>query len=514
MGRENHRLVSSLPQQPPITSARKSRFIVSWWEREVHIWILRKSANDIVTDEFRDQNLDQNRKLLKTVVVKGESNISSATINPEGTLLVVSTATDVKAFRLSHSSPAKPSDVKIVTAQLPAKLTSSGACHVQVSPDSRWLTSIQDGSRVLVAKVDTSDEDTIISPRNVFRLARIKRDIPNYIKSGGLGNYDRNIVRVAFSPDSKMLAAADIAGYVDTWILRGHGEREQRDVEGGQADASSSESEDSDSDQESIDPESELWIRNPNGKRLPKLPSTPVILSFSGEVPDADEDYSLLVITSAWNLLVFHPLAGSLTPWTRRHPHKSLPAPIRDLMDVPKGAVWQGSRVWIYGVSFLVMIDFSRDLPTPAPASGTEVVPAHAGTKRKRHGFRSGAGGKMDKTLAPHLVHKHTGGLREKMDLDDAKPGDASNSDDDEAGQVERGELTQLRQAKLGDTTSMDLVETGAETEKKSWWMTYKYRPIFGVVPLGEDEVALVERPMWDVEMPDRYFAGEEWERR
>lgn len=59
------------------------------------------------------------------------------------------------------------------------------------------------------------------------------------------------------------------------------------------------------------------------------------------------------------------------------------------------------------------------------------------------------------------------------------------------------------------------------------WWHTYKYRDIMGIVPLspsssldeefvaenGGDEgssgsnleVAVIERPMWDVELPGRY---------
>ena len=503
--------MSSLPQQPPITSARKSRFIVSWWEREIHIWVLRRSASDIASDRGPEHDLDQNRKLLKTIVIKGESNISSATINPEGTLLFVSTATDVKAFRLSHNSPTKPSEVKLVALPLPPKLTSLGASQIQLSPDSSWLSLAQDGSRVLAAKVDGADEDAIVTPRNIFRLARIKRDIPNYVRNGGLGSYDRNIIKLTFSPDSKMLAAADIAGYIDTWVLRSHAERSQNGAQGGEADASSSESDESDSDQESVDPETELWVRNPNGKRLPKLPSAPVVLSFSEDVPDTKGDYSLLVITSAWNLLVFHPLAGSLTPWTRRHPQKALPAQVLDLLDVPKGTVWQGSRVWIYGVSFLVMIDFSQDMPKP-PAPDADVVPlVPVSNKRKRSGFRSGAGGKMERNnLAPHLVHKHKENHVEKMDVDDAKTEDESNSDD-EMGDADGGELTQLRQAKPGEGASTSVVK--AWTERKAWWITYKYRPIFGVVPLEDGEVALVERPTWDVEMQDRYFAGEEWER-
>lgn len=509
IGRENHRMVSNLPQQPPIDSARKTRFIVSWWEREVHIWILRKSASDIVNDPAEDNDLNQNRKLLKTVVVKGESNISSATINPEGTLLVVSTATDVKAFRLEHDSPSKPSDVTLSSVPLPSKLTSLGASQVQLSPNSSWLCIVQEGSRLLIAKVEINSTGVLISQKTTAKLARIKRQILRHAQNGGLGSYDRNITRVVFSPDSKMLAVADLAGFIDTWVLRGHGESAQNGTHN-QADASSSEGDSSESDEESVDAEAERWVRNPSGKLLPKLPSAPAVLSFSEDVPGANSDYSLLVITSNWTLLVFHPLEGGLTPWSRRHPRRALPAPVLDLLDVAKGAVWQGPRVWIYGVSFLVMMDLSQDLPQPT--QGTEVVAAHAGVKRKRIGHKSGAGGRAEQGhLGPHHIQRHIDGQEETMDLDDAQAADDSNSDDEEMGEA-NGELTQLRRVKTTNgATDTDLMETG--TERKVWWMTYKYRPIFGMVPLDDGEVALVERPMWDVDMPDRYFAGEEWER-
>jgi U3 small nucleolar RNA-associated protein 4 len=61
-----------------------------------------------------------------------------------------------------------------------------------------------------------------------------------------------------------------------------------------------------------------------------------------------------------------------------------------------------------------------------------------------------------------------------------------------------------------------------ASQPPRRWWHTYKYRDILGIVPLGggsgdvleeEDqspsgilEVAVVERPMWDVELPGRYL--------
>ncbi|PYH98239.1 small nucleolar ribonucleo protein complex subunit [Aspergillus ellipticus CBS 707.79] len=63
------------------------------------------------------------------------------------------------------------------------------------------------------------------------------------------------------------------------------------------------------------------------------------------------------------------------------------------------------------------------------------------------------------------------------------------------------------------------LVQTGDQSSSsqppRRWWHTYKYRDLLGIVPLGSDseddsespllEVAVVERPMWDVDLPGRY---------
>lgn len=118
----------------------------------------------------------------------------------------------------------------------------------------------------------------------------------------------------------------------------------------------------------------------------------------------------------------------------------------------------------------------------------------------------------MEQGLGPHFVHKHVEGQEETMDVDEAQSADESNSEDEQMGET-NGELSELRRNKSTTTTDeTDLAETG--TGRTAWWMTYKYRPIFGMVSLDDGEVALVERPLWDVDMPATYFAGEEWERR
>jgi len=514
-------MMSNLPQQPPLASAANARFMVSWWDREIHIWSLRKPATELFESGTDDVDINQNRKLLKTIVVKGDCNITSAALNQDGTLLVVSTPIDVKAFRLEHQDPTKPSDVKIHSLELPQKLTRLGATQVKLSPDGKWVLLVQEGSRVLMARItlNANKEGVPAAGIKVQRLARLRRHVPRYIMNGGLGGYDRSVTQAAFSADSKMVAVADLAGYMDTWILRGHEEslRNGQAVDGADDAASSSDSDSSDDEADAIDV-GEQWIRNPNAEQLPKLPSAPVVLSFTDDVPGSgdasSDDYTLAAITSSWNVLAFHPRQGALTPWSRRHPRKALPAAVQDLLDLPKGIFWQGSRMWVYGVSFLLMLDMGQDLPMPtADADGSAETQVAQGTKRKRASRTTGAGGKMEReNLVPHKVRKHG----EEENYEDINVGEtprAEESDSDDEMADADGELAQLR-----NNGSKTVVQSDDTTdERKKWWITYKYRPILGVVPVNRAdqplEVALVERPTWDVDMPDRYFAGHEWEK-
>jgi U3 small nucleolar RNA-associated protein 4 len=507
-----------------LISAPRSRFLVSWWDREIHVWVLRRPATDVLNDT--DEDINQNRKLLKTIVVKGDSNIASATINQDGTLLVVSTATDVKAFRLQHQDPTKPSDVKLFTLELPQRLRVSGATQVRLSPDGKWLCLIQAGSRVLVTKVEgTQEGGNAFDFTDVQKLKRLSRNIPRYITNGGLGSYDRNITQVAFASNSQMLATADLAGYIDTWVLRSQDGPDQGRTDTTDADDASSESDSSDDEEYADSKANDAWIRNPAAKLLPKLPSAPVVLSFSDDVPatqDSEAEQSadgsgagesiLLAITSSWNILAFHPQKGSLTRWSRQHPRKALPGPIQDLLDLAKGVIWQGLRVWVYGASFLFMLDMSQDLQDPAQQANGDQQ-GQQGIKRKRTGASSGAGGKMAQgNLAPHHIQKHVAGEWEDVDMDDAPDMDDIDSEDETEDRPT--ELARLRNAD-GSQGGGELV--GASGQGYKWWITYKYRPIFGLARLNTEdqplEVAVVERPTWETDLPESYYVGQPWER-
>lgn len=105
---------------------------------------------------------------------------------------------------------------------------------------------------------------------------------------------------------------------------------------------------------------------------------------------------------------------------------------------------------------------------------------------------------------------------------DDA--GDDDEEDEDEEkmivttqrGRNEGVEGREDEEASEGlDKDGNALVSHNDEAGRK-WWITHKYRPILGIVPLegteveGEQqqgvEVVLVERPEWDMDLPPRFF--------
>ncbi|OTA90692.1 hypothetical protein M434DRAFT_397779 [Hypoxylon sp. CO27-5] len=547
-GMENHRTLSHLPQDPPLQSAPKSRLIVSWWEREVHIWRLRKPLRDLVDSSDGESVIEKNRKLLARILIKGEANITSATISHDGSLLVVSTTSDIKAFYLKPRSESRKDELKISKVEVHDDVSKQGATRLQISPDGQWFCAIQESNRVVILSIlrdSAPNSKPVLHPKTI-RLQRIERKLQKHVTLGGLGQYDRTITHIAFSPDSKMLAVADLAGYIDTWILGTPRPRLQNGVNGANDDASSSGSDDEEDDD---DTEGLRWARNPKGSLIPKLQAAPTVLSFSNHVPtsksaptsddEAADDYILLTVTARPQVLLINPTLGSLTPWSRRNPIARFPVEFRNIRDLVKGALWSGERVWLYGNTFLFMLDLSQDLAEPAqpyePSNGELVK---QGTKRKR-GPDTGAGSKMEIGAAgpTKIIHQIRGKPIEEIPLDGpvsdpmdedeiSQPADESDSEDSDDENL--GELALLRgaQGKAASESQSD--------ERLAFWHTYKYRPILGIVPLdGEEdvstngvaetvshekpretlEVALVERPLWDVDMPDRYFGDGEWEK-
>lgn len=554
-GMENHRALSHLPQAPPLMSAPRVRLMASWWDREVHIWRLHKPLKDIVNETGVDADVTKNRKLLARILIKGEANITSASISNDGSLLVVSTTSDIKAFYLTAISDPMKDELKIAKIDLPLSVAALGAERVKISPDNQWICVVQECNRVSLLRISKgveSDDMPVIAHKAV-KLYRLKRDIPKHIAFGGLGEYERSVTQIAFSPDAKMLAVADVAGYIDTWVVRDPESILQNGDNGGAGeDGSSSESDSDDSGDESAGAGPTLvpWTRNPNAALLPKLRNAPTLLSFSDHIPsrkteptDEQDDYVLFAATAKPQILFLHPTIGGITPWSRRNPTNRLPIEFRNIRDLVKGALWSGDRIWMYGNTFVAMLDLSQDVAEETPDESVALVLLQDNqldqSKKRKRGPDTGAGNKMKRGAAgPTKVEHFTNGKSEALSLarrvtdpmdtdEQSQPGD--DSDEDDSDSEPRGELALKRKAER------QRQKAGQSGQSIGFWHTLKYRPIMGIVPLsgpedGEEtnglavtsvangqarktlEVALVERPLWDADTPDRYLGEGDYE--
>lgn len=70
-GRENHRTLSFLPQQPILKSAPGKRLVISWWDRAISIWtILKFHARENGAEGPADVEGPEGRKLLAKIALQ------------------------------------------------------------------------------------------------------------------------------------------------------------------------------------------------------------------------------------------------------------------------------------------------------------------------------------------------------------------------------------------------------------------------------------------------------------
>lgn len=153
----------------------------------------------------------------------------------------------------------------------------------------------------------------------------------------------------------------------------------------------------------------------------------------------------------------------------------------------------------------------------------------HASSKKRRKETETGAGGKIPAhelgTGIGRSIRRTVGpdGKDAKiisLDHDSGTDADDTDEADEEAEVSSSSALIHLRRGhpEIG-------IETKEEVKGPPYWGTYKYRPILGIVPIGSRsetaeganrgvEVALIERPMFEVDLPGRYHGDQEWQER
>ena len=486
------------------------------------------------------------------MALQGEENITSVSITKDGELLAVATAVAVKLFQLIRPQPGAGSSLRIRKIEMP---DIEGARNVRLTVDGKWLAAVTATNEVRMVRIIRTD-DPDDEPRPLAKVARVQRmprhDARSTALTGENGSYEHSINHAEFSSDGNVFAVTDLAGHIDTWVLEGNEDPTAPEVDIDAPASDAAENDDSDDDDEDKPREQiiflgQRWIRNPSGHLLPRIDSTPTLLSFqpsteesrpqpngnpavhptrsnphphSHELPSTE--YRLVVASAKHQLYVFEVIAGRLSEWSRRNPPSSYPSEYR-MLDLPaKGCVWDVNsnqqRLWLYGEKWLFMFDLSKDFPISDDGSKKRKRDAATDTPRK---ITSGAGDiipSKDSTVTK--MRKYNGALGKdagKANWLDVHAPRSSAIDDDDEGETQP--LASLRRAATQDELTNGDVPAGGEVaeveDKASWWHTFKYRPILGMVPVGGEpgqplEVVLVERPSWDLDLPPRFVGVHE----
>ncbi|KAJ8106223.1 hypothetical protein OPT61_g9680 [Boeremia exigua] len=369
-GQELSRGLPALPSTPPLVSAPEARLLVSWWNTEVRVW--RVKPNHDGTEK---------PKVVARLALQGDENITSVSITQDGELLSVATADAVKLFQLIHPQSGAGPSLRVRKIEMP---DIEGARNVRLTADGKWLAAVTATNEVkLVRIVRTEDPDD--EPRPLAEVACLQRmpreDTRSTPLTGQHGSYERSINHAEFSSDGTVFAVTDLAGYIDTWVVEGHEDPTAPEVDIDDSAADAAEDDDSDDDDEDVSKQQiiflgQRWIRNPSGHLLPRLDSTPTLLSFQPSTDDArpqpngnpavhptrsnphphshevpTTEHKLLVTSAKHQLYIFEVMAGRLSEWSRRNPPSSYPSEYR-MLDLPaKGCVWDVSssqqRLWL-----------------------------------------------------------------------------------------------------------------------------------------------------------------------
>ncbi|KAK4555177.1 U3 small nucleolar RNA-associated protein [Recurvomyces mirabilis] len=548
-GRENLRAMPSLPQEPRVVAAPRARLIASWWDKEVHIW--RIASRSAFSAETPTQSP---RKLVAKLALDVKNNIRCAALSADGRLLVAATSQELKVFQLRNRLDSD--SLAIRKLALSSSFAQLGARQVGFSPHGKWLAVVTADSEVHIARFtsDSAQPKRLICLPQTVELDRRSRKVV----SSAYKAYDRTITRLAFATDSSVLVTGDVSGHLDSWVLEGHEDPTAPAVDNAKHDSdkeSSANDSDSDSDSSDSDDDDDIaifygqhWTDNSSGHLLPKLESAPLVLTFrptnnqpttngnpgvhstrhnphahSHQLPTGA--HLLWIMTARHNIYEFDTLSGRLSDWSKRNPSASaLPDEFRQIKDRVVGAVWDANerreRLWLYGTSWVFMLNLGRDLAEPvkhdmqsskrrrrkSDARGYEQEEG----RRLRRKSNSGAGDRMQGRQSLGAVERFLrveNGRRDEIDLRAV-----IDEDEDEDGDREDDggfQLAGLKGQGSAEDQHAALMQNGGDStgsEERRWWCTFSYRPILGMVPLEDAtlpadaeralEVAIVERPL------------------
>ncbi|KIX95921.1 uncharacterized protein Z520_08176 [Fonsecaea multimorphosa CBS 102226] len=409
---EYHRALSHLPQRSQISASKTSRMFISWWDREIVVYHVRKFLNTSAEVAGPEGAVESCYDTLTRLVIQDDESIQDAQMSRDGRLIAAATSNSVKLFQLRKTQVSGKPCLRTRQIELPPSIARLGARGTGFSPDGKWLYCVRKDNAVVMIKLIPSDDpkERPIFHEKIVKLYRQPRKTAQF----ALGNYLQTIKQLAFSTDSRVLAVGDLSGAIDVWVLEGHEDVHFIDDAGSESSSnsagsssSSTTSDDEDDDSSSPIIHGQKWIRNPSGSSLPQLDCSILALTFrpshvnakssssgahdnrglhatrhnphpvSHELPD-EANAKLIAVTAKHQVVEFDIFTAKLSDWSRRNPSRFLPHDFTKLKDRVVGCFWdctdrarKGERFWLYGSTWIFMFDVSRDLLRDYPNGAT-----------------------------------------------------------------------------------------------------------------------------------------------
>ncbi|KAI5291425.1 U3 small nucleolar RNA-associated protein [Ascosphaera aggregata] len=569
-GAEHHRRLSSLPQIPQVSSAASTRLAMGWWDREINIWRISRRSEQAPPHKLVGKILLLGEENLSAVTVSNDGSLLVAASFAEVKMFTLRkrkavSEEDKHALKI-HKVELPP--VVAESGARVVKISPDKKWLVVVRPNSdviiAGLTVDTEGDEIKVT-VPPNVAKLTRAPRHERHVKEKQGTHGSYDRTINTIAFSSNSRILACGDlsgcvDSWILR--EISG-----MFEGKEKQQQKSKTNASDDDYDFDS-GSDSEDEDAILEGQRWASIPAEAVLPRNPSSFLFLTFRPQTSDTSASDKLVAITADHSLLEFDVLKGKLSDWSRRNPKTYLPSEFKALKDRAMGALWDThhnsyERLWLYGPNWIWMFDMTQDFPAPGESvSGQQATSQQSLQKRKRvdsskPGVNTGAGDtmslaesyvgiarKMRRVQGADAVKSDAGKwiqLREEVKPDEEEENEASlkiasmrrqTIDEDIADNEDGSKKTDVA-IRGGKKDSSDVTQVQTHDSERKWWYTLKYREMLGVLPLSADtdddivetetdgeasdreiitrrkpslEVAIIERPIWDVNLPGRYI--------
>ncbi|KAL3474721.1 WD40-repeat-containing domain protein [Aspergillus californicus] len=568
-GKEHHRNLPSLPQVPPVVSSPSSRLVMSFWDREVSIWRVSRGPTSLheVPDGQRHRLVGkvmiQGEENITSATLSSDGKILViATVSSIKVFSVRRRKGDdrgtLRIQKLDTPETISEDGARLVTVSPDSRWLcivrpNNDICLARVKPAS----SPQEKTQVMPqlvnlrravrhARFEKVSHGTLGGYERTIRCIVFSHN-SNILASGDLSG----CIDTWTLEDAEQTTIKKPNTNADADESSSEDEDDYAAVEGQRWRPIAS---------DSPIPRLKSSVALLSFRPPSPAQSNTILTNGTSASKTISAETRLMAITTEHQLVEFDALQGKLSEWSRRNPRAFLPADFKGVRDRAMGCLWDFSdsreRIWLYGTSWLWMFDLRQDFPSTEELN--EVVAAEANDasdqqtqkqsqkrkrsaqdqddddkRKKKPNSGTGAGGQLPLAQSDVFFDSKARAFvgpdasqGEIVSLGKERPVD-EEEEDEEFNENNEIQLARVRRenAKSGSGDSNQLVSTS--TPARRWWFTYKYRGILGIVPLSSKsadldadtdadadgeasantglEVAVIERPMWDVDLPDRY---------